>query len=852
MASAKTLTAVIKLAGKVDGSLLKSFASTEKRMSAMKKVGAAAIGGVAAATAAAVKGAGQCADKAASYQKQYAKVKTLLADGTDTEVYSKNILKTSTATGIATDQLNETVYQAISASVDQGKAVEFAATAAKLAKGGFTDSATAVDVLTTALNAYGEQSGLTEESVSDMLITTQNLGKTSVNELAGSIGKVIPIARSYNTDLQNVAASYAVLTKNGIKTRNATTYLNSMLSELGDSGSGVSKVLKDKTGKNFAELQGEGKSLYDVLGILSDSVNGNSTAFQDLWAKQNAGTAATSLLNAGSKEYARTLKAMERSTGATAKAAGTMGDTYDSAKAKMANAVENTKTAIGLKLIPVMTQVSQEVMPRVQQMASDLIDKLDGVDLGQVADDAARLAGTVFDNVTGFVSTVAEHKSEIAGVAITLGVIAGAIAAVSAVSGAITAVQTIAGAAGAAGAGLSAAAAGEAAAGAAAAVSAPQILAMGAAVLLVGGGVALACAGLYGLSQAAVSIVASGPGAAAAMAALVAGLALLAAGAMAAGPALTAGAVGMAAFGAAVAMAGAGTALACSGLALLATQMPTIAQFGPSAALAISMIASSSVAAAPGIGVLAAACAPAAVAMATFALASSPAAAAMSSFGWGVQAANQSIWPLRDGLNASQGAFSLWSASVGEQSSAASARVLAAMASMRAAVEGCRLTVPTIRVQALPHFRMSGSFDPKSGSVPAVGVDYYARGGFTNGLSIAGEAGQEAVISFDPRYRSSNIAYWARAGQMLGVATYGAESPLARELSGGSTLSRAAAGSASAGGVNLGGVTFAPVLNVTGDAGNDVLAQIRAAGEEFFDMLDDWADRREADYAPAF
>ena len=48
-------------------------------------------------------------------------------------------------------------------------------------------------------------------------------------------------------------------------------------------------------------------------------------------------------------------------------------------------------------------------------------------------------------------------------------------------------------------------------------------------------------------------------------------------------------------------------------------------------------------------------------------------------------------------------------------------------------------------------------------------IPAYAAGGFTNGISIAGEAGTEAVISFDPAYRSANIQTWQAAGRMLGV-----------------------------------------------------------------------------------
>lgn len=57
----------------------------------------------------------------------------------------------------------------------------------------------------------------------------------------------------------------------------------------------------------------------------------------------------------------------------------------------------------------------------------------------------------------------------------------------------------------------------------------------------------------------------------------------------------------------------------------------------------------------------------------------------------------------------------------------------------------------------------------KSFSVNVPNIPMLARGGFTNGPSIAGEAGREAVISFQSGTRTNNIATWAKAGQMLGV-----------------------------------------------------------------------------------
>ena len=114
----------------------------------------------------------------------------------------------------------------------------------------------------------------------------------------------------------------------------------------------------------------------------------------------------------------------------------------------------------------------------------------------------------------------------------------------------------------------------------------------------------------------------------------------------------------------------------------------------------------------------------------------------------------------------------------------------------------------------------------------AAKVNGYATGGFTDGLSIAGEDPRyptEAVISFNPAYRSQNLSYWARAGQMLGadIADY--------------TL-----GSSSDGGsVNLGGITFAPNITITGNADKEsIMEAIEEEYPEFIDMLESWFAKR--------
>ena len=113
-------------------------------------------------------------------------------------------------------------------------------------------------------------------------------------------------------------------------------------------------------------------------------------------------------------------------------------------------------------------------------------------------------------------------------------------------------------------------------------------------------------------------------------------------------------------------------------------------------------------------------------------------------------------------------------------------------------------------------------------------IPMLATGGFTNGVSIAGEAGTEAVISFDSRYRAQNLSYWAQAGQMLG-ADY---SDYALGGGGGSS-------------VDFGGVTFAPNITVTGKADKEsIMEAIEAEYPEFLDMLEEYfMQRRVTTYA---
>jgi TP901 family phage tail tape measure protein len=374
-AARKASEEVEKFGDKSEETGKQSEESSKKSRDGIKELqGVLASAGIAATLNEIKNGFFDCSEAAAQFETSTAMVATI-ADTSQKSLssISKEVRTYSNETGEAASDMAEATYQAISASVNTADAAAFAGTATKLAVGGFTSATTAVDVLTTAINAYGLAASDATQ-LSDYLITTQNLGKTSVDQLAQSVGKVIPLASAYNVQMDNLSSAYAVLTANGIATAESGTYLKSMLNELGDTGSGVSEVLLNSTGKTFAQLMEQGYSLGDVMSMLGDAVDGDSTAFNALWSSTEAGIGALSLFNAGADKYNSVLDSMRTSAGATEKAYSTMADTTDKSKQRMENAFNNLKISVGDVLNPALTQV-YEGFTNVFAGMSDFVDE---------------------------------------------------------------------------------------------------------------------------------------------------------------------------------------------------------------------------------------------------------------------------------------------------------------------------------------------------------------------------------------------------------------------------------------------------------------------------------------------
>ena len=305
-----------------------------------------------------------------------AKVSTLV----DTSVVDMNKMRAeltalSRETGVSVTDLAEGTYQAISASVDASKAVDFMRISAQGAKAGFTDMSTATDALTTIINAYGMQTERASDMM-DRLIITQNLGKTTVDDIGKSIGQVIPTAASAGMSIDELLASVASLTANGTQTSAAMTGLKAALSNIIKPSKDAFETA-EALGLQFSQAHLKAVGWAQFLEEINTATGGNVETMAKLFGSTEALNVVLSLAGNGADKFKESLNGMAKSAGATQEAV----DKIDATPAaQMEKAVNNLKIA-AMELAQGLTPV----LSMTRKMTQGFADFITGLSDGQKA-----------------------------------------------------------------------------------------------------------------------------------------------------------------------------------------------------------------------------------------------------------------------------------------------------------------------------------------------------------------------------------------------------------------------------------------------------------------------------------
>jgi len=190
--------------------------------------------------------AGLSTKLAGDFQKNLLEISTLMdIDSVSMGKMGDQLKNVAGASGLALDSLSKARYDIVSAGFSGvSDSAQVLNSSMQLAVGGVTSAAEAADLLTTTINAYGLEAK-DSQKLSDSLFTTVKFGKTTISELAQSLGQVLPFANSMNLSIDGVGAAMATLTAAGINTAEATTALKGTISALESPGKSAKKAMEE-------------------------------------------------------------------------------------------------------------------------------------------------------------------------------------------------------------------------------------------------------------------------------------------------------------------------------------------------------------------------------------------------------------------------------------------------------------------------------------------------------------------------------------------------------------------------------------------------------------------------------
>lgn len=316
-------------------------------------IAGAAVAAFAVAAKAAIDFAKESSREFQQFDKQIREVYTLMP-GMSTkamDAMSGDVLAFSAEVGRVSDEVVPALYQAISAGVPQDNVFEFMRVASDAAAGGVTELETAVDGISSVMNAYG-QDVISATQASDLMFTAVKGGKTTFDELSRSLFNVIPTAASLNLEFGNVTAALATMTAQGTPTTVATTQLRQLLVELSKDGSEAAATFEKLAGKSFTEFIAQGGNLAGALTIMEQGAADSNLRLSDMFGSVEAGNAALALTGAGAAKFAQELQAAADASGATEEAAAIMNDSLEHQEALAKAAKEEMMILIGDALEP--------------------------------------------------------------------------------------------------------------------------------------------------------------------------------------------------------------------------------------------------------------------------------------------------------------------------------------------------------------------------------------------------------------------------------------------------------------------------------------------------------------------
>lgn len=280
-----------------------------------------------------------------------------------TEELKQNVYKISNDTGLATSNISDGLYQVVSAfgdTADSAKILEIASKGAKAGNAEVTDS---INLLSAVTKGYGDTSAAANQKVSDLAFLTAKLGQTTFLELAGSIGRVVPLTKQLNVSQEELFGVMATATGVTGNAAEVSTQLRGVLQALMAPTDSMAELMK-KYGYENGEAMIKGKGLQGTIDIITKAAKDSGKPLQSYIGSIEGQTLALALSGAQHDVFTEKLKKMQDATGATDEAFKRVNETTGAKFSNSLNKAKNSLTKLGDAMAPML------------EKAADLIGKV--------------------------------------------------------------------------------------------------------------------------------------------------------------------------------------------------------------------------------------------------------------------------------------------------------------------------------------------------------------------------------------------------------------------------------------------------------------------------------------------
>jgi TP901 family phage tail tape measure protein len=307
----------------------------------------------------------------------------------------KRVLNLAVAVGKSPTDLADGLYSIVSSGFKANDAMKILTAGARAARAGLTDTATATGAITSVLNAYGLGADHARK-VSDLLFQTVNVGVLNFEQLAGSLGKVLPSAKGLGVSLQDLLGAEAALTLQGNSADEATTQLGQVMAGLTKPSVSLAKELHNlgyESGQAAIAHLGF-KGTLDALGKAADGNQallakwfGNIRAFRGVNGLEGTAHAAD--------VFTSSVKSMDEAT----KGAGATAAVYAEQQKSTAAQFDHLKAVVDVAAITIGAALLPQINAGITALTKWFIAAQKSGDLQRWAHDISHGVSEIVDEI---------------------------------------------------------------------------------------------------------------------------------------------------------------------------------------------------------------------------------------------------------------------------------------------------------------------------------------------------------------------------------------------------------------------------------------------------------------------